>query len=72
MSESELPTGVSVLTHDQLLSRSISLERAAVFDDTTFDYTGSATDGEEGGPTMLTDSEKIADALTVSASWAEL
>ncbi len=75
MSESELPTGVNVLTRDQLLSRSISLERSEILNDATndnTDYTGAATDDEEGGPTMMTDSDKITEASTISASWAEL
>ena len=72
MSESELPTGVNVLTRDQLLSRSISLERSEILNDATTVYTGAATDDEEGGPTMMTDSEKITEASTISASWAEL
>ena len=72
MTESDLPTGVNVLTRDQLLSRSISLERSEILNDATTDYTGAATDDEEGGPTMMSDSEKITDALTISASWAEL
>ena len=70
MSESELPTGVNVLTRDQLLSRSISLDRVEV--DPGVEWTGPATDDQEGGPTMMTDSEKITEASTVSASWAEL
>ena len=72
MSESELPTGVNVLTRDQLLSRSISLERSVFLDDAVVDYTGSATDGEDDGPTMMSDSDKITEASTISASWAEL
>ena len=73
MTESDLPTGVNVLTRDQLLSRSISLDRSEIYNDVaTTDWDGSATDGEEGGPTMMSDSEKITDALTISASWAEL
>ena len=72
ISESELPTGVNVLTRDQLLSRSISLDRSEILNDATTDYTGAATDDESGGPSMMTDSEKITEASAVSASWAEL
>lgn len=72
ISESELPTGVNVLTRDQLLSRSISLDRSEILNDATTDYTGAATDDESGGPTKMTDSEKITEASAVSASWAEL
>ena len=72
MSESELPTGVNVLTRDQLLSRSISLERSEFLNDAVVDWSGSANDGEEGGPTMMSDSDKITEASTISASWAEL
>lgn len=72
ISESELPTGVNVLTRDQLLSRSISLDRSEILNDATTDYTGAATDEESGAPAMMTDSEKITEASAVSASWAEL
>ena len=72
MSESELPTGVNVLTRDQLLSRSISLDRSEILNDATTDYTGAATDEESGAPAMMTDSEKITEASAISASWAEL
>ena len=72
ISESELPTGVNVLTRDQLLSRSISLDRSEILNDATTDYTGAATDEESGAPAMMTDSEKITEASAISASWAEL
>ena len=64
--ESDLPTGVNVLTRNQFLSRSLSIYDTA--DPTDF----SGTDGEPDGPTPLTDSEKITIATELSSSWVEL
>ena len=65
--ESELPTGVNVLTKNQFLSRSVSHPQSEADPN---DY--EADFGEPGGPPEMSGSQKVTAALVLSASWAAL
>ena len=67
MSESELPTGVNVLTRNQFLSRSVLMPQSEA---EPSDYDGDY--GEANGPPEMSGSQKVTFATALSASWAAL
>ena len=70
ISESELPTGVNVLTRNQFLSRSMEVTYSIVDPITTDDGAGWGQD--VFSEPVLTNSEMITVATALSASWAAL
>ena len=67
ISESQLPTGVNVLTRNQFLSRSVSLPQSEA---EPSDYDGDY--GEADGPPEMSGSQKVTFATALSASWAAI